>query len=169
MRHLLALILLALVSCGVPEARSPEAYDLVETAYTDAANAARVICPLCTAHPVQSAQINGGSVLVFGGQRYLGYSRDHLAEVGQLYGRDAVVGIFGHEWGHVIDSTYNLPLEESSADSRAGCILAIVGGDTEPLQRFLLAASGEGVTYATAIQRGGDIDSGFESCEGIWR
>ncbi len=76
------------------------------------------------------------------GVNYVDINPVAMAELGSRFGFGAMVGVFGHELGHVIDFTYNPEpahshIRELRADAWAGCALAGAGISTQGLEQAL--------------------------------
>ncbi len=100
-------------------------------------------CAECVAIPVVAVPIPGDLAVAFVNESEqaaiaIHYDGEWMDTVLRRYGYAAAVGVFGHEFGHVLA----LGGSELEADRWAGCTLATLGLDAYPFSALLLAFTG---------------------------
>jgi hypothetical protein len=91
------------------------------------------------------------------------YNRKWLASVIRRHGYDAAVGIFAHEIGHLLDFVANLPTSELSADSWAGCAIAVRRGDLDGLVALVSSWPADD-NHPIGTERAKSIQEGYGMC-----
>ncbi len=107
--------------------------NLVERAYADASMAMQFFCKgRCEIPLMQSKHTPAAQVMLINGEpRIMMYNRDAMAGFIDEFGYAAVVGVFAHEIGHIVDLADGDTPEELSADAWAGCALGLMGESPE--------------------------------------
>jgi len=166
-RWLPALALLA--ACAQPAAPCVQV-GLAEQAFGDALQSLSLVCPECkTPQLLPSEAVDPACVFFIGPRIRVVYNRPELERIASRYGYPAIVGIFGHELGHLIDHHGGKRTDELSADMWAGCTLGIAGLPVSPLGAYL---DDEGTkvdgTHPAPPKRKDAIADGAEACSQIW-
>lgn len=169
MKRLLLALVLLLTACSLPPTATPPVPPPVEQAYGEALASLRVVIPSFESPNLVPREGELASYMLFHGGHNVIYSRSECENVRDVYGFAAVFGVFGHELGHVIDSSAILSGEltyveaQLSADAWAGCALAIRGFDVAPFAALLAAEETENAAIRTDA-----TEQGFKSCAEIW-
>lgn len=104
------------------------------SAFRETQEIAMWICPTCSGvkfSPGNDVKTWATATWLHGGS--IRYNPKQMFEVYRHEGRDAVVGIIAHEWGHVVLRTSS----QAMADAWAGCTLRLLGADVKPFTAFL--------------------------------
>lgn len=143
-RKLLAGVLLVLLGCTAPRVCSPTPADgleaLFERAAAEAHGALSLAIPLGPYEVVPSSKASLAAALIRSYSTTILYNRPAMVAHYEQHGYAAVVAIFAHEFGHVLDAHQgackvatatctSAPVQccELSADEWAGCALAYLG------------------------------------------
>ena len=181
----LLVLTLALASCAacagtqpptkLPTAQCEAPVGLVERAIDDARGA--MALPAAGAGldigavPVRrmNSRQRPASLITIGSLVILQYDRELIEQVICRYGYDAAVGVFAHEYGHLLDGLRDEPQTELSADAWAGCAMAAMGGSTQGYNAFI-ASLPYGGDHPPPDDRALATDAGFNACnEALWQ
>jgi hypothetical protein len=191
---LFALTALTVAACAVveqpPVPRASAALmvpidDLV-ACYHEAVEAHRTVCPRCEVPRLDTFSDSSVAQVHFparGGRATVRYDADRMRAIKDQHGRDAIVGIFAHELGHVYTEHSGTAVrcpwfasdklaakcqrEELSADAYAGCLLVALRRNMAPFQAWL-ATTNKGRVHPAGDERAEAVRIGAERCVGLW-
>lgn len=113
---------------------APKPLSYMADVWSETSAVALWACPTCDRVSfVPSESVKSWAMASWAGAGVIAYSPSMMADVGASKGREAVVGVIAHEWGHIVLQNPSQIL----ADAYAGCVLRILHYDIKPFVEFL--------------------------------
>lgn len=149
----------------------------IQALYEEALSAAALLEPglieavwlISTNNPtIQTAQMGFAS-----GRPHIVYVTKVMKDIQKRFGDAAVIAIFGHELHHIIDYANDYEFEspharELSADTGAGCTVAVLGYSIKPYMNWLEKSTKETKSHPAPDKRIVAAMDGTQKCLAPW-